>query len=160
MTRSDAEFKTDWRSLVKARNWALQKLAQICDPTKLRYCIESTGSYHIPVLKAWSGVPCVVNPLLAGPTRRKTDVLDARMLAHHSITGVWKPSFVPSEPAQVLRVLWAARHEAARRATRCPNRLNNIVLRFGHTFGADCSMRSAEGEGILSDLALSWLTAH
>jgi len=49
-------------------------------------------------------------------------------------------------------VLWATRREAARRATRPSNRLNNIVLRFGYTFGADCSMRSAEGEGILSDL--------
>ena len=29
------------------------------------------------------------------------------MLDHHSITGIWKPSFILSESAQVLRVLWA-----------------------------------------------------
>ncbi len=152
VTRTEAEFRTDWRSLKRAHEWALRQVPDVTDPAQLRYCIESTATYHLPVLKAWGGIPCVVNPLLAGPTRRKTDVLDARLLAHHSITGVWKPSFVPAEQAQVLRVLWAARREAVRRATRASNRLNNIVLRFGHTFGADCSMRSAEGEGILSDL--------
>ena len=110
------------------------------------------GTYHFPVLLAWSGIPSVVNPLLAGPTRRKTDVLDARLLAHHSITGMWKPSFVPSAQAQELRVVWATRAEALRRATRASNQINNIVLRFGHTFGRDCSMRSAQGEGIISDL--------
>ena len=31
----------------------------------LRYCIESTGTYHMPVLRAWEGIPCVANPLLA-----------------------------------------------------------------------------------------------
>jgi transposase len=79
-------------------------------------------------------------------------VLDARTLAHHSITGLWKASFVPAEQAQVLRVIWARRREMARRATRAANQLNNIVLRFGFTFGADVSMRSIQGESILSDL--------
>ena len=40
----------------------------------------------------------------------------------------------------------------ARRATRAANQLNNIVLRFGFTFGADVPMRSIQGESILSDL--------
>lgn len=104
------------------------------------------------MLKAWRGVPSVVNPLLAGPTRRKTDVLDAQLLAQHSITGVWKVSFIPSESCQELRVLWAARGEAARAATRHSNRINNIILRFGHTIGAEHSMRSAEAEGLIDDL--------
>ena len=110
------------------------------------------GLCHLPALKAWGGIPCIVNPHLASPTRRKTSALDPRLLAHHSTTSIWKPSFIPSDQAQVLRVLLATRREAAHRATRVSNRLNNLVLRFGHTFGADCSMRSAEGEGILSDL--------
>ena len=38
----------------------------------------------------------------------------------------------------------------AHRATRAANQLNNIVLRFGFSFGADVSMRSIQGESILS----------
>jgi transposase len=148
----EKEFPTHWNSLVAARRWVLAILGPLAQADTLRYCIESTGTYHLPVLKAWGGIPSVVNPLLAGASHRKTDVLDARTLAHHSITGLWKASFIPAEQAQVLRVLWARRREMARRATRAANQLNNIVLRFGFTFGADVSMRSIQGESILSDL--------
>jgi transposase len=78
--------------------------------------------------------------------------LDAQLLAHHSITGMWKASFIPSEQCQELRVLWAARGEAKRAATRHSNRINNIILRFGHTVGAEHSIRSSEAEGIIDDL--------
>ena len=156
--REEREFSTEWPQLLAAKAWTLRVLTKIpaadkvVDEEHLRYCIESTGTYHMPVLLAWRGCPSVVNPLLAGPTRRKTDVLDARLLAHHSITGLWKPSFIPTQQGQELRVIWATRAEALRRATRASNQINNIVLRFGHTFGRDVSMRSAEGEGIISDL--------
>jgi len=148
----EAEFKTHWQELVDAKRWVLKILGPLAEPDALRYCIESTGTYHLPVLKAWQGIPSVVNPLLAGASHRKTDVLDARTLAHHSITGLWKASFIPTEQAQVLRVIWARRREMARRATRAANQINNIVLRFGFTFGADVPMRSMQGESILSDL--------
>jgi hypothetical protein len=150
--RREKEFATDWRSLERAAEWAFGLLPKSTRRDQMRYCIQSTGTYHLPVLRAWGGIPCVVNPLLAGPTRRKTDVLDTRLLAHHSITGVWKPSYIPTQQGQELRVLWAQRREAVRAATRTSNRLNNIVLRFGHTFGAHHPMRSLEGEGILTDL--------
>jgi len=52
------------------------------------------------------------------------------MLAHHSITGIWKPSFIPTESAQVLRVLWAARGEAVCAATRASNRLNKYGIGY------------------------------
>ena len=132
--REENEFATEWPQLLAAKAWVLRVLRQLpdtlppVDPDQLRYCIESTGTYHMPVLLAWRGIPCVVNPLLAGPTRRKTDVLDARLLAHHSITGLWKPSFIPTAAAQELRVIWAERADALRRATRCSNQINNIVL--------------------------------
>ena len=148
----EKEFPTHWNSLVAAKRWVMGILGSLAQGDTLRYCIESTGTYHLPVLKAWGGIPSVVNPLLAGASHRKTDVLDARTLAHHSITGLWKASFIPAEQAQVLRVIWARRREMARRATRAANQLNNIVLRFGYTFGADVPMRSIQGESILSDL--------
>jgi transposase len=150
--RWEKEFRVDWDSLLAARAWAISKLPPGQDTDQLRYCVESTGTYHCPVLRAWRGCPTVVNPMLAGPTRRKTDVLDARLLAHHSITGLWKPSFIPSEDGQVLRVLWAKRREALRLATRCGNRINNILLRFGHTFGSANTVRSQIGGAIVEGL--------
>ena len=148
--RFEKEFGVSWRELLDACSWASGKAG--CTPGTLRYCIESTGTYHMPVLRAWMGEPSVVNPLLAGPTRRKTDVLDARLLAHHSITGMWPASYVPDDNVAQLRVLWAARGEAARMLTRCTNRINNIILRWGHTVAAETPIRSGAGMAIVEGL--------
>lgn len=102
--RTEREFTTDWPALRDAQRFILENLACLDDPPNertLRYCLESTGSYHIPVLLALEGRPAIVNPLLATPSRRKTDVLDARLLANHSITGMWPESFVPNEDVQL-----------------------------------------------------------
>ena len=145
------EFDTHYHSLISAAAWARQE-AGIGDLEQLRYTLESTGTYHMPVMLAFGGIPSVVNPLLAGPTRRKTDVLDARLLAHHSITGMWPESFIPSQQAQVLRVMYAQRREVRRTATRCTNRVNNLILRFGHTFAADVPIKSMKGSALVDDL--------
>jgi transposase len=134
-----------------ARAWVVKTIGdKFSEP--LRYCIESTGTYHMPVLRAFKGEPSVVNPLLAGPSRRKTDTLDARLLAHHSITGLWAKSFVPSEDGLQLRVMWASRGEGVRNATRSSNRVNNIILRFGHTIAAENPVRSAVGRALIGSL--------
>ena len=120
VTQREAEFTTDWRSWSKPATGPATACPNL-RPTKLRYCIESTGTYHLPVLQAWGGIPCVVNPLLAGPTRRKTDVLDARLLAHHSITGRLEAELhsLRSRPS-AARALGrsGARRPGARRAAR------------------------------------------
>ena len=128
---------------MRATVWTMEVLGSLAQADVLRCCIESTGAYQMPVLCAWKAIPCVVNPLLANPTRRKTDVLDARMLAHHSITGIWKPSFIPTESAQALRVLWAARAEALRAATRANNRLNKYGIGYAGSQSAVAAKRSA-----------------
>jgi transposase len=150
--RTEKDFPVDWPSLAAARAWVVAAIGPTLEGP-LRYCIESTGCYHMPVLRAFQGEPSVVNPLLAGPTRRKTDVLDARLLAHHSITGMWPASFMPGENGIQLRVLWARRAEAVRAATRSSNRINNIILRFGHTVASRVSVRSSEGLAIVESLA-------
>lgn len=146
--RTEGEFGVDRPSLLKARAWIVRKLGGRA-AQGFRYCIGSTGTYHKPVLLAFGGQPSVVNPLLAGPTRRRTDVLDARLLAHHSITGLWPRSFVAPEDGLTLRVLWACRREAVRAATRATNRVNSLVLRFRHTIAAATPIRSATGKALL-----------
>ncbi len=44
----------------------------------VRRRIESTGGYHLAVVRALGGEPSVVNALPASPCKRKTDNLDAR----------------------------------------------------------------------------------
>jgi transposase len=149
--RTEKEFPVDWPSLEEARDWAVHVLGSLYK-APLRYCIESTGTYHMPVLLAFGGAPTVVNPTLAAPTRRKTDVLDARLLAHHSITGMWPSSYIPDSQGQQLRVLWARRGEAVREASRCSSRINNIILRFGHTLGATGPIRSDTNQAVIEGL--------
>ena len=72
-------------------------------------------------------------------------------LAHHSITGIWKPSFIPAESAQVVRVLWAARGEAVRAATRASNRLNKYGIGCAGSQSAVAAKRSA---GALHNLSV------
>lgn len=90
--RFERECSTDWADLVGARQWAHGVLRSSCAhpvlTAELRYTLESTGCYHCPVMLAWGGRPSIVNPNLASPSRRKTDVLDARLPACHSLTGL------------------------------------------------------------------------
>jgi len=133
-------------------NTSIPALAEV-DEHGLNYTIESTGVYHFPVLRAWKLAHAhVVNPLLAGSARRKTDVLDAELLAYHSLIGLWPPSYVPGEDVQILRIYLNAREDAQRTATRCSNRINNFILRFGHVFGATVGVRSPEGRAIVEDM--------
>ena len=91
----ESEHRTTWESLVNAGKWAvniiMEKSTPTIEPEPLRYTIESTSTYHLSVIKAIKGNPSVVNPVLAGSTKRKrkTDVLDARILSYHSMTGLW-----------------------------------------------------------------------
>ena len=65
------EVDTGWDSIKEAYTWVIHVLGTCADPpiqlsSPLHYCIESTSTYHLPVLLAWEGSPCVVNPSLAG----------------------------------------------------------------------------------------------
>lgn len=161
--RYEREFSTQWQSLKAAHFWAFA-LAQETDRRlsrkEFRYTIESTGTYHLPVLRAWHGTPSVINPQLAGATKRKTDVLDARLLATHSLCGLWPASFVVDDQGEQLRLLLNMRYEAGRNATRALNRINNQVLRFGHTLGAEHSMADATARAVIEDLCRGVVPVH
>jgi hypothetical protein len=90
MLRAEGTFLTTVRDLFRGREWTLRRLRKMAatacvDATTLRYNIESTGCYHFPVLHACGRVPSVVNRVLPGQTRPKTDVLDARSVPSRSL---------------------------------------------------------------------------
>lgn len=141
---------------MRAKEWVIttiqDKSVPTVEPEPLHYTIESTGTYHLPILKAFGGCPSIVNPLLASPSRRKTDRLDAQLLAYHSITGLWPESFIISDDVQELRVLMNQRNYHIKSSTLIANRLNNIVLRFGHTLGRDGSVTGAINRAAIEDM--------
>lgn len=151
------EFGTDWLSLTESKDWILMIIFSFSSPSvnmsiPLHYCIESTSTYHIPVIIALGGTPCIVNPVIAGATKRKTDVLDAKMLALHNLTGVWPESFIPSVAVQELRLRIAERNNYKRMGSRVSNHINNGILRFGFTVGRDGSVtRSKIVRAIVED---------
>ena len=52
------ESDTDWKSPIEARNWTIMVISSFPSPTvdmskSFHYCIESTSTYHLPVIMAW-----------------------------------------------------------------------------------------------------------
>ena len=140
-------FGTDWNSLTHAKEWCLDKLIEHSDPpvdfsNPIHYVVESTAQYHVPVTLAWEGTPTVINPSIAGSSKRKTDRLDARNLAHFDLNGTWRESYVPSVEIRELRALIRERNHYRTDATRFGNRINNCILGFGLTVGRDGSVVS------------------
>src|SRR5437868_1135048 len=79
----------EWPQLRIAHEWVLSTLRRHgieVRPEGLRYTVESTGQYHMPLCLAWKGRPAIINPSDTSETRRKTDVLDAGKLALQSLT--------------------------------------------------------------------------
>jgi len=152
----ESEHRTAWQGLVNAGKWIRETIRKksipTIEPEPLRYTIESTSTYHLPVIKAVKGKPCVVNPVLAGMYKRKTDVLDARLLSYQCMTGLWPESFVIPPEVEEFRLLMKQRHYHKRECTAIANRINNYILRFGHTLGSYKSIRSIENRALIEDM--------
>ena len=118
---------------------------------ELRYTLESTGQYHMPLCLAWKGRPSIINPSDTSATRRKTDVLDAGKLALQSLTGLWRESWIATPQVQVLRVLTLERTNLVAERTRLSNRINGDMLRFGHMVGQLGPMRGKLVRALIED---------
>ena len=151
--RWEREFPTSTPGLNDAREWAkLCIAAAVPDPGPFRYVLESTGCYHFPVVHAFGGIPSIVNPMLAGPYRRKTDKLDARTLAYHGMTGLWPASFFPRGDVIEFRVHVLRRRQRMRERTRLTHQINNALLRWGHTIASTGSVTSTFIRPVIEDM--------
>lgn len=152
----ESEHRTTWEGLVNAGEWAIniirEKSIPTIEPEPLRYTIESTSTYHLPIIKAIKGKPSIVNPALAGSTKRKTDVLDARLLSFQSMTGLWPESYIIPPEKEEFRLLVKQRACHIRECTAISNRINNYILRFGHTLGSNGSIRHMENRAVIEDM--------
>lgn len=141
------EFRTTWNDVCKAKEWVISIIEaqsepkiKITDSEPFRYCLESTAQYHEIILRSWKGEPELINPLLAGGTLKKTDVVDAQKLARMSLSGIWRAYYIPSDEIKEIRALIAERSSYGLMATRTSNRINSMLLRFGITIGREGSV--------------------
>lgn len=140
------EFATTWESVRAAKQWVIAVIESKSDPhvkvdeDHFHYCLESTAQYHQIVLKAWLGLPELINPYLAGAVSKKTDVKDASRLALHDLTGIWRTYYAPNDDVLDLRTLIAEREHYSKISTRTSNRINATLLRFGITVGREGSV--------------------
>ena len=143
--------------MIAGREWSLNVLRTKATPVPnldepLHYLVESTANYHTPVCMAWGGIPTIINPTIAGATRRKTDVLDSQILALHDQIGIWRECYIPDENVKTLRVLIAERNRYTQEATVASNRVNNILTIFGYTLGREGSVaRDSSLRAIIED---------
>lgn len=153
-TRHSRHFNTGWDDLLEAAAW-IRELAQphLATPdAPLDYTLESTGCYHLPVIRALQGTAHIVNPTLAGGSRRKTDKLDAALLAWQDMCALWRTSYVPNDHTQAVRVHLLLRRKSASNARAAINRLNNFLLRFGITLGRHGSLAASNLRPVVEDL--------
>ena len=151
---SRLKVSAEWPQLRAAHKWVLSALERHgidVRPEELRYTLESTGQYHMPICLAWKGRPSIINPSDTSATRRKTDVLDAGKLALQSLTGLWRESWVATAQVQELRVLTIQRARLVAERTRLTNRINGDMLRFGHMVGQLGSVRGKLVRALIED---------
>lgn len=131
------QCETDRKSLLKAKEFVVRIIELFSDPhidvdpDKLRFCCESTGNWHIPLIKAWGGYPIVVNPSLVKTGQRKSDRLDALNLSRICMLGLWEESYVVSDEVNTLRTMFQQRSHYERWATQTSNSINSELLRYG-----------------------------
>ncbi len=90
----------------------------------------------MPICMAWKGDPTIINPTIAGATKRKTDILDSRFLAIHDQINIWRECYIPCEDVKTLRVMISQRDSCIHHdAAVAGNRINSIITRFGLTVG-------------------------
>ncbi len=137
---------TDHESIRHAKVFAIQLIEHFSSPhidvdsKKIRYACESTGNYHQPLLRAWGGVPIVVNPSIAKAGRKKSDRLDAKTLCQNALLGTWPESYIVPNDVHIIRTLNLQRVHCERKANQIGNSINSELLRYGVNLGRDGSV--------------------
>lgn len=97
-----------------------------------RFLIESTSTYHFPVLWELSDwVPIVINPKLVGGSKRKTDRWDAQKLAHHCLAGTFPAYVLPTVEELGWRTMFRRYVKIQRAVQRNVSALRSRLTMFG-----------------------------
>jgi transposase len=149
------KFHTTVSDILLAKDWVLGVINAYFPlvASELQYTIESTATYHFPVVRLWGGQPCILNPALCAMLKgQKTDKLDASILAFKALNGIFSPSYVPSETQLQQRWLLRMRRRFMTQATKAYSRLALLMYQWCCPLG-DLSPRSATIRTVIEDFA-------
>ncbi len=159
VSRFEHEFSTDWCDLTAARTWILDVLEKETERSEraepeddqLRYTLESNGAFHYPVILALRGRPTVLEGRSACPAPTCRDRTRAHRLARHSLSRPDQPVAPPG--FHPVSLLLKRRSDLQREAARLEQRMNGLILRYGHTFGVTAMAADGWTGPLLRDLA-------
>jgi len=155
LSRHEQTFDVSLPGIAAMRAWWLAVLAEhgIPDDRPL-YSIESTATYHCPIVALSGGRPIVLNPHLARASLKKTDRFDSGVLAYHSLTGLYEPSWIAAGEFLNLRILLRTRDSLQRSLSACYSRVALRLTQQGLPIRSiDIPVHSALFRPILEDLA-------
>ena len=146
------KYDTDYQSLQAMRRWLLTFKQQYGGT---EFVIESTSTYHRPVVQALQDefAALVINPTLAGQSKKKADKYDAALLAYHGLTGIWDPSFVPSGIQHDLTNVSRRFIKATREMTKATNAIGTLLLDANLLLPREIQMKSMSARTIVQAIA-------
>ncbi|MGH6793692.1 MAG: IS110 family transposase, partial [Methylocella sp.] len=145
--RDLSKFSTSLAGLKEMREWLEERVPF----DHRRVLVESTSTYHFPVLRAlpkWR--PTVINPMLVGSAKRKTDRWDAQTLAHHSMAGTFPEYVIPTLEELALRMAYRRWLKVGHSIVRATNALRSRMTMFGVNY--DFSAGTNIGWQIMSSM--------
>ncbi len=146
------KYATDYQSLQAMKTWLLDFKNRYGET---EFVIESTSTYHRPVVHALHGEfdPIIINPALAGQTKKKADKYDAALLAYHGLTGVWEKSYLPCGLQHDLTVVSRRYMKATQEITRATNAIGTRLLDENLLLPREIQMKSASARAIVQAIA-------
>ncbi len=150
--RFSVKYETDYQSLQTMKAWLLDFKQQYGDTA---FVIESTSTYHRPVVHALQGAfeSIIVNPALVGQTKKKADKYDAALLAYHGLTGIWEPSFLSCGFQHDLTIVNRRFIKATQQITRATNAIGTRLLDANLLLPREIQMKSASARAIVQAIA-------
>lgn len=100
----------------------------------LHYTLESSATYHLPLVLSWGDQPSIINPAHAKLGSRKTDDIDSASLAEQDLKGKWRVSYVHPPELTAARILLKERSRWTRIASTLRKAILSGLNRFGHAF--------------------------
>lgn len=146
-------FPATAASLRQAREWILQLIVPVAPTThsSFHYTLESSATYHLPVVLAWQGSPSIINPNLAKLGSRQTDNIDSLSLAEQDLQGRWALSYLHTPSLTALRVKLRERQRWLSFASSLAKCISTGLNKFGHTFQVLGPIRSTKVRPIVED---------
>jgi transposase len=150
----ETQFDVSPEGVRDGRVWMLTCLRENgIEDTAPLYCIESTATYHCPVVRNLGGQAIVLNPYIARASLKKTDKFDARTMAYHCMTGLYEPSYIATGNYLALRVLCRTIESWRKQITA---HFSTIMLRLTEEGLPVSSLKLSPGSAVLRPILEDW----